>query len=750
MSSIIRYLTIAAFSALPLIAQPFPLGTPPVGPTFGDVTGAGGASNGKFHLVAWSETRAGIAQVRGIHVSFDGVVIEPESFRISAPGEVVVDGDQSAPAVATDGTNFVVVWAARSRLHLAFFPASGAPRVVTTDIDARSASIVWTGLSYIVISETSVPGVLAATALNFDASVIRDSVSITKSRSVIFSPSLAVNRSGRAIAFWLDAEDNDAHFADVSLDRVLSGGIASESLESPRRVSFNGVIASDGDAFLAVWAVDPVDSTVNAFDILSRPLDASGATSGPVKTVASSAPRLIHPLLYWDGQRYLLVNSDPLSGVNAQKLNPDGTPQPGSPYLISIHSSSRKEGQVIVAGDVFGATKTFFLWCDFRFDHGELFGQYAGLDLVPASDDIIVSRSSANQHGEDAVFSGTDYLAVWTERAGVTRIVASRANERVPIVIAGPQLTASTPSFPAVAAGGSLGSGRAVIVWIDVAGKVPPQQTALYRAVLVNGAQTPSSPALITTDVSNDAPSIATNGASFAVAWTTRQGEIAATTIDAAGNISLTPVALTVKPSDTLAYSSPRLVWTGSSYVMARLRTMFDGRILVEVQRLSQSLTPDGAAVPLTDTATSSGLNVAGSPGFALVTWILHSSFNASVRAARVAGTVFTGPPPPQTTSDPINGITVFSGEPAHGPAAAWDGKAWRIGIDNVLATLPTTGGVQISFVIPTANRIAAVAGGGTRPLVMFDVDDPIERISRVFGLLVNEVVLRRHSSNPH
>jgi hypothetical protein len=748
MSSIIRFFIIAAFSALTLAAQPFPLGTPPIGPTYGDVTGAGGASNGKSHLIAWSETRLGIAQVRGIHVSFDGVVIEPESFRISAPGEVVVDGDQSAPAVASDGTNFVVVWAARSRLHLAFLPASGAPRIVATDIDARNVSIVWTGAAYIIISETSVPGVLAATALNFDASIIRDSVPVTRSRSGIFSPSLAVNRSGRAIALWLDSEDNDAHFADVSIDRLLSGGIASASLGSPRRVSFAGAIASDGDAFLTVWAADPADSTVNAFDILSRPLDASGATSGPVKTVASSAPRLVHPLLFWDGQRYLLVNSDPLSGVTAQKVNPDGTPQPGSPYLISIHSSSRKEGQVIVAGDVFGATRTFFLWRDFRFDHGELFGQYAGLDLVPTSDEIVVSRSSANQHGEAAVFSGTDYLAVWTERTGVTRIVAARANERFPIVIAGPQLTASTPSFPAVAAGGSLASGRAVVVWIDVTGSVP-QQTALYRVVLPNGAQSPSSPALITSDVSNDAPSIASNGASFAVAWTTRQGEIAATTIDADGNVSPASITLTVKPSDTLTYSSPRIVWTGSSYVLARLRTMFDGRILVEVQRLSQSLIPDGAAVPLTDTATSSGLTVAGSPGSALVTWILHSSFNAAVRAARVLGTGFTGGPPPQTTSDPINGIIVFPGEPAHGPAAAWDGKAWRIGVNNLLATLPSAGGVQISFVIPTANRIAAVAGGGTRPLVVFDADDPIERISRVFGLLVNEVVLRRHSSNP-
>ena len=743
MQTIARFFTILALAALPLSAQPFLLSPPAIGPTHGDVLGAGAASNGKEYVVAWAESRLGVAQVRFARFGVDGVPADPQSTLISSPSEIVVDGDISAPSVATDGLNFIVVWAARSRLHTVWLPAGGAPLITTTPVEARSASVVWAGNAYIVLTETTVAAVLTVAALDFDSRLLKGDVQVTVSRAIVSSPSLAVNKSGRPMALWLDSWDGDAHIAEVSLARVLSGVITSQVLQSPKRAVVTALIASDGDFFLAMWTTDPVNPASNAFDLLARPLNSGGTPSGPVVTVASSI-RPIHPILFWNGQKYLLVLSDPTGGVTARGVNFDGSTDPAGPYLLTEHSASSKEAQALVAGDLFGANKTFLIWRDFRFAHTELFGQVGGTDARSISDEIVVSRSPATQKGKAAVWTGADYLGVWTEAAGITRIMAARANERVPIIISGPQFTRSAPSDPAVAAAG----GKAVIVWLDV----PPtgsQQSALYRAVLQNGALAASTPATITIDVRHDQPSIATNGQTFAVAWTTFAGEIAVTTIDASGTSAATPVTLTVKPSDTLTYSSPRLAWIGNLYVLAWLRTLsVDGRIIVELQRLSPSLTPIGSPIPLTDTSTSSSLSVASGPSGALVTWTLHTAFNEGVRAARfLSSTSLADPPlPPGTLLDPINGVTVVPGSPANGATAAWDGKAWRIGVDDALVSLPESGGVQLSQTIPTATRIAAIAGGGPRLFIVFDVDDTSELTTRVFGQLLNEVPLRHRA----
>jgi len=729
MRTIARYFVTAVLLCLPLAAQPFPLATPPIGPTPGDVLGGGAASNGEQYLIAWSELRAGLVQIRGIHFTPAGPA-EPASFLISLPLDAAGEGLVSPPAVGSNGSSFVVAWASRSHLFTAFVPSSGAIRVLATNIDARDVHIVWAGTAYVVLRQTTA-GALAATLVDFDGTILRDGVTVAAPAGGISAPSLAANKDGRAMAMWLDGADADAHVADVSPDRILLGGISANALQSPRPVYGQAAaIGSDTSGFLAVWTTYPASQSATDFTIVSRTLDSSGATSGPVQTVDVSAPPLNDPLLFWNGQRYLLIDSE--GAVTAQELNSDGTPRPEGPYVITTHSGSLKLAEALVAGVIEGSTKTFLVWRDFRFGHGEFFGQVGDLDALPISDEIVVSRSQADQLVGGAAWTGTDYLTVWTEKDGVSRIVAARANDRTPIVIAAPQLTGSTPGNPAVAAAG----GKAVIVWVDEAIR-GVQQTTMYRATLANGAQTASLPALITTDIRNDdAPTIATNGQTFAVAWTTLAGEIAGMTIDASGNAS-TPVTLTVKPSDTFAYGSPRLAWTGNGYVLARQRTLSDGRVIIELQRLSSDLTLIGAPVSLTDVPIATSVAVAGSPSGALITWVQHTSAGTSVRAARFVS--------PGSLIDPINGIVVTAGAPDHAPTAAWDGRNWRIGVDSTLVTLPPSGSVQQVQSIPLA-EIAAIASGGPRTFVAFEVDDHVELTVRAYGQFLSDVPLRHRA----
>ncbi|MEA2337789.1 MAG: hypothetical protein QOE82_1796 [Thermoanaerobaculia bacterium] len=730
MRLIARFFALTILLTLPLAAQPFQLAPSPIGPTPGDVLGGSAASNGKLYLAAWSEVREGLVQIRGTRIATNGAPVEAESFRISPASDTAGEGLVSPPAVASDGKNFVVVWASRSHLFTAFVPAIGDPRVLATTIDARNVHIVWSSTAYVVLRETSVSG-LAATLVDFDGTLLFDGVAVATSPRGITTPSLAVNKDGKAMALWLDSTDGDAHVADVTVDRVLSGGVSSNILQSPRPVYGSaGAIGSDGTDFLAVWTAYPASG--NNFSILARPLDANGAPSGPVQTVNPSANPLTDPFLFWNGQKYLLIDST--GPVMAQALNANGTPTPDGPYVITTHSGSVKDAEALVAGDLDGTTKTFLVWRDFRFGHGEFFGQAGDLNALPTTDEIVVSRSQADQVIGGSAWTGSDYLTVWTESAGVARIVAARANDRVPIVIANPQLTGSTPGGASVAAAG----GKALIAWVDVAIR-GIQQTTLYRSILANGAQTASQPSLVTTDVrNNETPSVATNGQTFAIAWTTLAGEIAATTVDSSGNTVTQPITLTVKPSDTFTYSAPKLAWIGSSYVLVRTRTFNDGRNILELQRLSADLTLLGGTLALTDNGTSTGVSVAGSSAGAVIAWVQHTIVGSSTRAARFSAA--------NTLLDPINGISIASGEPEHGPAAGWDGKSWRIGVDSLIFTLPTIGGVQQVQSIPLASRIAAITSGGPRTFIAFDVEDHVDLTVRAFGQFVNEVPVRHRA----
>src|SRR3954447_14249365 len=199
MRIIARFFIVMTLLTLPLAAQPFPLATPPIGPTSGDVLGGGAASNGDLYLAAWSELRAGLVQIRGIHITPAGVPVEASSFRISTPIDVAGEGLVSPPAVASDGKNFVAVWTSRSHLYTAFVPSEGVVRVLATTIDARSVRIVWGGTAYVVLRVTGV-GTLAATLIDFDGTLLRDGVTVAAPSGGVATPSLAANDDGRAMA----------------------------------------------------------------------------------------------------------------------------------------------------------------------------------------------------------------------------------------------------------------------------------------------------------------------------------------------------------------------------------------------------------------------------------------------------------------------------------------------------------------------------------------------------------------------
>ena len=71
----------------------------------GDQSGAKVAWGGENYLVVWQDWREGTWMVYGARVDADGNVLDPDGFPIAGGAEWV-----GSPAVASDGTNFFVVW----------------------------------------------------------------------------------------------------------------------------------------------------------------------------------------------------------------------------------------------------------------------------------------------------------------------------------------------------------------------------------------------------------------------------------------------------------------------------------------------------------------------------------------------------------------------------------------------------------------------------------------------------------------
>ncbi|HEV7429168.1 MAG TPA: hypothetical protein VGQ46_22670 [Thermoanaerobaculia bacterium] len=733
---------LVTLAALPIAAQTPPLAAPSIGATYGNITAAAAAASGTVYLVAWTESRQGLAQVRGIHVNVDGSPIEASSFPISAASDANTAGTLSAPVVASDGTNFLVVWGANSRLRTALVPPSGPIRRTTTNIDALSIAVVWSGSGYVVLHLAST-GTIAFTLLDANGQPFRSAVPIAASATGINSVTLAANRSGRILGFWI--ADGNAHLADLSGDPTATGRIIATTLDSPRTVRGPGTLASDGKEFLAVWSTDPATPQGDNLSIFARGLDETGNVKGPipvpVQEISAAAPPLVRPMLTWNGANWILITSG-ANDIEAIELDIDGAPL--TPFYTVTSFSSHKDAVALLGGtSLFSGPKSnlFLVWRDFRLDHAQLFGQPTDIDAAANAGEILVSRAIANQNGQASVWTGSDYLGVWLESGAVTSVIAARAREHTPIHIADARGAGGNLKYATVAAAG----GKSVIIWLDLS----PQtaiKTTIFRSTLLDGSNLASPPQAITTDITEDQPSIATDGQTFAIAWTTATGEIAITTIDATGFGSAVPITVTVKPANTLYYSSPRLAWIGNGYALARLRTINVGPTIVEVQRLSPALTPIGSPVALSDTDRSDFLAIAGRSGEALVTWIQGTPASSTARAYRMLFPVLDGlPPPPQPPplQDPFNGIALAT-NPSHAPTAAWDGTSWWVGVDNRFFVLPPTSGAPRPVQTLTAGSIVSIATGGPRPFVLFDVYDPAEIASTVHGNLLDEA--RRRS----
>jgi hypothetical protein len=240
------------------------------------------ASDGTNSLVVWSDDRYGDQRIFGARMGADGQSLDGSGFTISAPTDLLDSAAlrHQSPAVAFDGTNYLVVWS--DWRHAAYFPNDGQP-----NISAARVSPSGQVLDRFIVSEGG--------------------------SELYVDPDVAFGE-GVFLVAWEYRAGASADSA-VYAKRVSPAGVVldprSQLLNEPSDrvvVARAPAVAHGASGFMVVWQVDGIEQQF--FNIRGTRVAADGTVTRP-STVISDAPwNQVAPDIAWHDGRYLVVWQD--------------------------------------------------------------------------------------------------------------------------------------------------------------------------------------------------------------------------------------------------------------------------------------------------------------------------------------------------------------------------------------------------------------------------------------------------------
>ncbi len=323
------------------------------------------AFDGTNYLVVWDDYRTGTSRdIYGARVGMDGSVLDPTGIVISDAADI-----QECPAVAFDGTNYLVVWDDyRSGTSLDIYGAR-----VGTD----GALLDPSGIAISALPDWQVLAAVAFDGANY----------------------LVVWDDYRSGTSW------DIYGARVGTDGALldPSGIAISTASDDQECP---AVAFDGTDYLVVWHDK---RSVWEYDIYGARVGVDGSVLDPAGiAISTAADNQECPAIAFDGTNYLVAWQDYRSayylhiygtrvGTDGWVLDPIGTP---------ISSADAFQQHPSIA---FDGTNYFVVWQDIRLSGYDIYG--ARVDtcgVVLDTEGVLISAAEFNQL----------YPAVATDAAG--------------------------------------------------------------------------------------------------------------------------------------------------------------------------------------------------------------------------------------------------------------------------------------------------------------------------------------------
>jgi hypothetical protein len=307
------------------------------------------AANGELYLVVWAderESRQNESDIFGARVTADGRVLDPNGIRICS-----LSGIQSYPAVASDGRDFLVVWqddrderSTESDIYGARVTVQGVVldpngfRISGAIHPQYAPSVAFNGRHYLVAwydyratSDITRSDIYGARVSGDGAVLDADGIAICIADDLQIGPGVA-STGGDFFVTWLDSRRTSQMAGSVRGTRVSAAGAVSDPdglLLSPN--SGRPRVAGNGAGYLAVWSDSRADSPSD--DVFAHRVSPGGDPDGTDMLLCNAANGQDFPAVAASGNQFLALWLDGRFGytnstVFGARVNADGVLDP--------------------------------------------------------------------------------------------------------------------------------------------------------------------------------------------------------------------------------------------------------------------------------------------------------------------------------------------------------------------------------------------------------------------------------------
>jgi hypothetical protein len=329
------------------------------------------AFDGTNYLVAWQDSRNGYRDMYGTRVSQDGLVIDTSNIAISTAPFY-----QQHPAVAFDGIKYLVTWEDNR---------NGTYDIYGTRVDIQGIVLDTSGIAISTAADTQMYPAVTAGDTNY-------------------------------LVIWQDRRSGQNN--DIYTSRVNPQGSSLDSagiiVSSARNNQGFPATAFDGENYFAVWE-DIRDSA--HYDIYGARIDQSGMVLDSMGLLISTeVNEQRFSSAAFDGQSYFVVwadnRNDSSFDIYGARIDPSGATL--DTQCISISTASDDQLSPAIAYD---GTNYLVVWEDRRNNSYDIYGARVSLEgMVLDPVGIAICTAVDSQKIPFVAFDGSSYLVVWEDK----------------------------------------------------------------------------------------------------------------------------------------------------------------------------------------------------------------------------------------------------------------------------------------------------------------------------------------------
>lgn len=374
-------------------------------------------------LMVWRDTRNGTGDIFGARLSPSGAVLDGNGFLIAGGGT-----DQSQPAVASDGTNWIVLWTdgtgtadiLAKRVNGSGQLLDASPiSVITTQGRQSHASVAWDGSLYMVVAVSDTGSglpLLRGKTINSAGTVFG-----TGSGSVLTTlhadlPVIAATDTG-LVVFQTQRLGN----ADIFAMRVRGVAGANPIVKIGTEFALNTNttaqtrphVAARSGGWFAVW--EDARVAANGLDIRGTRVSRAGSVLDDATIqIAPASLADIHPAAYWNGTDWVTTWTRNASEQRTRLVGQDGVPTTGPVVIEDL--PGRITGQACFSP---GATKPLVAHVVDNGDDLDVVGRQIDGGLGFGSMKVFANQTP-NQERPSVVYGSREWFVAWTDdRSGV-------------------------------------------------------------------------------------------------------------------------------------------------------------------------------------------------------------------------------------------------------------------------------------------------------------------------------------------